>query len=306
MIKIKDCLSVLNRKNIEYEFYGDNKLDINGFSSLYRYKPGSITWLRSIDKLEGLSYIGDFQLVITSREVENIKRFKSQIKVENPRNAFFLILEELWGEKNKNENSISEKAFISKNSTIGSNTSIGINTIISDNVVIGRNCVIGHNVVIKQNVRIGDNCIIQSGAIIGEDGFGFFKDDENNLQQIPHYGGVSIGNNVFIGSNTCIHRGTLDDTTIHDYVKISNLCQISHNSIIKNNTRIVTGSMILGSVTIGENCWIGTSVIRDQRKVGDNTIVGIGAVVTKDIPSNVTVVGNPARIIPTKKKIMNY
>lgn len=306
MVTIKDCLSLLDSNNIDYEFYGDDQLKINGFSSLYKYKPGSITWLRGIENLEDIKYEGDFQLIITSKDVSNIKRFKSQIKVDNPRNVFFKILDEIWGKNNNNNKTISEKAYISKNSTIGNNTSIGINSIISDNVHIGDNCIIGHNVVIKQNVKIGNNCIIQSGAVIGEDGFGFFKDNDKNLQHIPHYGGVNIGDNVFIGSNTCIYRGTLDDTIIHDYVKISNLCQISHNCIIKSNTRIVAGSVILGSVTIGENCWIGTSVIRDQRKVGDNTIVGIGAVVTKDIPENVTVVGNPAKIIPTKKKIMNY
>ena len=119
MVTIKDCLSLLDSNNIDYEFYGDDQLKINGFSSLYKYKPGSITWLRGIENLEDIKYEGDFQLIITSKDVSNIKRFKSQIKVDNPRNVFFKILDDIWGKNNIK--TISEKAYISKNSTIGNN-----------------------------------------------------------------------------------------------------------------------------------------------------------------------------------------
>ena len=112
---------------------------------------------------------------------------------------------------------------------------------------------------------------------------------------MPHFGSVVIGDNVDIGANTTIERGTIDDTVIENGVKIDDLCQISHNVHIGENTNIITNTSIYGSVNIGKNCYIATSIIRNQLKIGDNVTIGMGSVVVKDIQDGSLVFGNPAK-----------
>ena len=144
--------------------------------------------------------------------------------------------------------------------------------------------------------------MIQSGAVLGEDGFAFIKED-NAQKFVKHYGGVTLENHVSIGSQTCVCRGAIDDTYIGEYSKIDNLCHIAHNVIIGKRTIVVCLSAVMGSVHIGDDCWVATSMIRDQRHVGDNCVIGMGSVVVKDIPNGTTVAGNPAKPFVRKEKI---
>lgn len=141
---------------------------------------------------------------------------------------------------------------------------------------------------VKQN---GDAVLIGSNNSIGFEGFGFHKG-----KRIPHKGGVLIGSNVEIGSNTCIDRAVIGDTVIGDNVKIDNLVHIAHGVKIGNGSIIVAGAVICGSVTIGENVWVGANAcIRQHLTIGDNAVIGMGAVVVKDVPAGQTVAGNPAK-----------
>src|SRR5690606_24694729 len=104
-----------------------------------------------------------------------------------------------------------------------------------------------------------------------------------------------IGNDVHIGHNTCIDRGSLSDTIIKGGVKIDNLVHIAHNVEIGENSLIIACSMIAGSVVIGANCWVApSSAIRNAITIGKNTTIGIGSTVNKSIGENETVLGNPA------------
>ena len=149
-----------------------------------------------------------------------------------------------------------------------------------------------------KNIFIGENCSI------GNDGFGVEKDDDGSWVKFPHYGNVILEDNVEISNNVCIDRGVLGDTIIRKGVKIDNLVHIAHNVIIDEHSCIVANAMIAGSVKIGKNCWIGpSSSIRNGVTVGNNVLVGIGSNVVKDIPDNVIVAGNPAKIIRPNNKI---
>ncbi len=107
-----------------------------------------------------------------------------------------------------------------------------------------------------------------------------------------------IGDNVEIGANTCIDRGTLSNTVIGNYVKIDNLCHIAHNVQIGENSTIIALSMIAGSVKIGKNCWIAPcAAIKEKLVVNDGSLVGLGAVVIRDVVSGDVVAGVPARSI---------
>ena len=223
---------------------------------------------------------------------------KTLIYVKNPKLALIHVGNEFFVAKQ--QEGIHPTAVIDPEASIGKGVYIGAYCIIGK-AIIGSNTVILSNVRIYDNVTIGNNCYIKEGVIIGGTGFGYVIDEEGNRVRFPHIGGVLIGSNVDIGSNSCIDRGALSNTIIEDYVKIANLCQIAHNVKIGNNSMIVACSQISGSCQIGKDVWIGPNVtVRDWRKIDDNALVGIGATVVCDIPDNEVWAGNPAKYFRNK------
>ncbi len=188
-----------------------------------------------------------------------------------------------------------KNVLLGKNVKIGKNCSLGHNTIIEHNVSIGDNCNIGNNVLIK-NCQIGNNTNILDGAIVGKKGFGFFPGKKNI--RYPHIGAVIIGNNVEIGCNNTIDRGSLSNTVIGDGTFLDNQVHIGHNVKIGKNC-IITGQVgFAGSSSIGNNVMIGGQAgISGHLKIGDNVQIGGGSGVIKNIPSNTKVMGYPAKNI---------
>lgn len=168
--------------------------------------------------------------------------------------------------------------------------------VIEEGAKIGKNCYIGPHVVIHSCVEVGDNVRIKAGAVIGNEGFGFERDEKGDLFRFPQLGRVIIADGVEVGSNTTIDRGALSDTVIGRNTKINNLVHIAHNVRIGANVAITAQVDISGSSVIGGDVWIGPgSTIRDHVTIGDNAYVGIGSNVVKDIPEDEVWCGNPAR-----------
>ena len=299
-ININSILNYLKESDLKYDYYGKDDFFINKYASLNNIKDNSITWIKnkSYFKEELFNGVKNVLLVVDSDinmdEIEN--KDIGFIICQNPKEVFFSILDEFF-KQDKFEDFISPNSVI-KTKNIGQNVYIGHNCYIDKNVKIGDNVVIKNNVSIEGKVEIGNNTIIHSGVVIGTDGFGYFKNNEGKNIKVPHYGGVIIGNDVEIGANTCIDRGTLDDTLIGDNVKIDNLCHIAHNVVIKDNCSIIALSMLGGSVVLEQNAYIapGASVM-NQLTIGENSLVGMGAVVTKDVEKNKVVAGVPAKVI---------
>ena len=140
------------------------------------------------------------------------------------------------------------------------------------------------NVTIQRECQLGKRCVILPGAVIGSEGFGNARDEQNNWQSIAHLGRVCIGDDVSIGANTTIDRGTIDDTEIHNGVKIDNLVQIGHNVIIGENTAIAAKTGIAGTTTIGKRCMIGGMVgIVGHLTITDDVIVNATSTVNRSI-----------------------
>lgn len=218
---------------------------------------------------------------------------KTLVVVKDPKLALAIVGNEYFVQKPTE--GIHPTAIIDNNAKIGKHVSIGPYAVIG-NVEIGDDSVVSSFVRLYDNVKIGNNCFIKEGAVIGGAGFGFERDEEGNRFRFPQIGGVIIGNNVEIGGNTCIDRGALSDTVIEDYAKIDNLCHIAHNAHIGKNAVVVACAEVSGSCSIGEETWVGPNAcIRDQRSVGSNTMVGMGAVVVKHIGNNEVWAGNPAK-----------
>jgi UDP-3-O-[3-hydroxymyristoyl] glucosamine N-acyltransferase len=184
---------------------------------------------------------------------------------------------------------------ISPDATIGARVRfaagvvIGSDVSIADDVSIGPNTCIA-NTSIARGVSIGANCSI------GLPGFGYARNQAGELERFPHLGRVRIHERVEIGSNTCIDRGSIGDTIIGEGSKIDNLVHVAHNVVLGRNVVLIANSMIGGSTTIGDDAWVAPAVsVMDQIAVGNRSVLGLGAVVLKDVAEDAVMVGNPAR-----------
>ena len=195
---------------------------------------------------------------------------------------------------------ISEDAEIEIGAIVGREAIIGKGTVISAGAVIGYRTVIGANCYVGAGARlthaiIGNDVIIHAGVCVGQDGFGFAMHNRGHLK-IPQIGSVVIADNVEIGANSTIDRGTLGDTRIGEGTKIDNLVQIGHNAVIGRHCMIVAQSGIAGSAELGDFVVMGAkSGVLGHVKVGNGTQIAGMAHVKDDVTSGACMGGTPAR-----------
>jgi len=296
-ITILKIISFIGTKN--YQLQNKMTTPIFNFNSLNIAKKGEISFCTTDGKSgKEMIYKSLATIIICHSSLKfELKKGKSNyIFVENPRYWFiccmknFLIQNPLKG--------IHTTAIVE--SKIPSSVHVGPYSYIEKNVKIGNNSIIHSNVHIHKNTSIGKNCIIDSNSVIGSDGFGYERNNDGKIEMFPHIGGIKIEDDVEIGANVCIDRGTINNTIIGNGTKIDNLVHIAHNVKIGKNCSIVANSLVAGSCILGNNVHVAMSVtIRDQIKVGNNAILGMGSIVTKDVSPNIIVIGIPAK--PIKK-----
>ncbi|CEK12152.1 UDP-3-O-[3-hydroxymyristoyl] glucosamine N-acyltransferase [Legionella hackeliae] len=188
---------------------------------------------------------------------------------------------------------IGHGAYIGENAHIGARCKIGVNTFIGDDVIIGDDCCIENNVSISHTV-MGNHVLVYPGACIGQDGFGFAGDGQE-YYKIPQIGGVVIGNNVEIGANTCIDRGSMSNTEIGDWCRLDNLVQIGHNVKVGKGSILCGQAGIAGSSKLGEYVSLGGKAgVNGHLTVGDRATILIGSVAVQDVEPGARVGGFPA------------
>lgn len=184
------------------------------------------------------------------------------------------------------------------NGQIHYSSNISSTAIIGKNVSIGKNTYIHDKCIIHDNVSIGDNCVIREFSSIGGDGFGFVKDKYGNNLRFPHIGSVVIENNCEIGVFNTVNRGTLGNTIVRRFTKTDAHVHIAHNCEVSANSILTAAAVLSGGVKLGENVWVGpNSVVKQKLELKKDSLIGIGAVVTKSTDDGSVVAGNPAKNI---------
>ncbi|HEK1008676.1 MULTISPECIES: UDP-3-O-(3-hydroxymyristoyl)glucosamine N-acyltransferase [unclassified Pseudomonas] len=179
--------------------------------------------------------------------------------------------------------SIGPFAVIESGARIGANVSIGAHCVIGARCVVGEGGWLAPRVTLYHDVTIGKRVVIQSGAVIGGEGFGF-ANEKGVWRKIAQIGGVTIGDDVEIGVNTAVDRGALSDTRIADGVKLDNQIQIAHNVQIGEHTAMAACVGISGSTRIGKHCTIAGGVgMVGHIDVCDNVFVSGMTMVTRSI-----------------------
>ena len=293
---------------ISGDVVGNSSINIRGVSPLETAKEGFLSFL-SNPRYKKKTETTNASAIIVSKEAGIEGR--NLIVVENPLLALAQVLE-MFHVEDPVPTGISSDARIGKDCelgedlsifpfvTMGDHCKIGKRVRLFSSVSIGNHCTIGDDTTIYSNVsmyrqsKIGSRVIIHSGTVVGSDGYGFAT-DKGKHHKIPQVGGVVIEDDVEIGSNCTIDRGTMNDTVIGEGTKIDNLVQIAHNVIIGEHSLIVAQSGISGSTKIGRGViFAGQSGAAGHLKIGDYAVIAAKSAVFQDVPPKTFVAGSPA------------
>ncbi len=281
---------------------------VKGFCSLLRPQAGHIAFVEK--PLERGQQPPDF--VITTAKLA--PRFSNAIIVENPRLAFVMAMEHFLSLKAPAcKPTISELASVHPDAKLGKGVSVAAFAVIEKGArigsaaVIGANCFVGEDAAIGERSRlhagaavmdrceIGAGCVINSGTVIGSQGFGFVSTREGH-RKFPQVGIVVVEDDVEIGACCAIDRAALDETRIGRGTKIDNLVQIAHNVRIGEHTLIAAQCGFAGSSSVGSWCVIGGQVgVAGGVEIGDGCVVAGQSGVFSSIPPKSKVSGYPAR-----------
>lgn len=294
---IDDVLTTVQIKN--YSILGNPKRTFSAPAALGDSKSGTITFCSIKKNRDPVTIINASKasVILVQKGVDEKKldyTNKTIVIIESPRQVFIKILNACFPPEKK-RGGIHPSSIIDPAATIHPSVYIGPYCVIGK-CSIQEQSVIYPNVIINDNVVIGKQVIISPGCVIGYDGFGYSRNEDGSIEKFPHYGGVIIEDDVELGSNVSIDRGTLGNTIIKKGAKIDNFCHIAHNVVIGKYALVIAHAMVGGSTEIGDYSWIAPSAaLREGIKIGKGALVGLGAVVVKDVPDNTVVIGNPAK-----------
>ena len=291
---------------------------ITRLCSLEDAQEGGICYLTSLEKTDLLKDLKASALIIPQEaQGKELPFAGTLLYAKNPEWAFILLMKYIDASRTKHTPGIHPTAVISNKAQLGQNVSVGAYTVIEDgatigdntvifpqcyigkDVTVGKNCYIYPQVVIREDCVLKDYVILQPGATIGADGFGFTFHDGRH-QKIPQVGNVVLGNDVEIQANTCIDRAKIASTVIGDNTKIDNLVQVGHNVRVGQSSIFCSQVGIAGTTEIGNGVILAGQVgLAGHMKVGDRAQIGAQSGVMGDVPAGQTYFGFPA--IPQKE-----
>jgi len=292
-------------KKLNAKLIGDPEFKVNGIKTLKKANQDEVSFLSRKQYSKQLNSTKAGAVIISDSDKD---LGKGNLIVGQDAYLLYAKATQVFKEINQEQGrqGISKLADISSSARINPNATIGSFCKISDNVEIGDHVIVGSGVVIGESTRIGDrsiiqsnvsiyhsvtignDCIIHSGSVIGSDGLGFARDGED-WEKIEHLGEVILGNNVEVGSNCSIDRGSAGNTMLDDQVKLDNNVHLAHNVHLGRSTVIAANTAIAGSTTLGKNCTVsGVCGIIDNLEITDSVHITAGSLVTKSITESGT------------------
>ncbi|MGB1349470.1 MAG: UDP-3-O-(3-hydroxymyristoyl)glucosamine N-acyltransferase [Flavobacteriaceae bacterium] len=266
------------------DYVGDENFPVLGMNEIHVVKSGDIVFVDH-PKYYDKALKSDATIILINKIVK-CPQGKALLISDNPFDDFNKLTKYF-------------KPFVSSSVSINPDTIIGLDTIIQPNVFIGPNVKIGNNCIIHPNVtiisdtNIGNNVEIGSGTIIGGDAF-YYKKKKNGYDKLISGGGVTIGDNVHIGSSCTIDRGVTSKTTINFGTKLDNQIQIGHDTIIGKNCLIASQTGIAGCCVIEDDVTIWGQVGTNSGiTIGSNSTILGQTGVTKSVVGNKTYFGTP-------------
>lgn len=271
--------------------HGDDGCLIDGVNTLADAEPGQLSFLTNSKYRSHLANTQASVVILSESDLTVCPT--AALVSNNPHLAYAKAASALYGQDFSEAGIhltavVDEMADIDPTAAIGPGCVVEAGAVIGPGVVLGPNCVVGRDcrlgagtrlmasVTLCADTRLGQRCLIQPGAVIGGDGFGFAH-DRGKWVKVPQVGGVRVGNDVEIGANATVDRGAIQDTVIGDGVKVDNLVMIAHNVEVGDHTVIAGNAGISGSSRIGKHCVLGG---------------GVGLVGHIEVADGVTVTGN--------------
>lgn len=276
---------------------GNGDAVVSNLASIKNANSKSITFLSNPKYSNFLETTSAIAVVVHESVV--IKEGMNYLQSDDPY-AVFAKLSSIFKKQDPDKDLplIHPSAVISPSSNIGKNVTLGANVVIGHDCIIEDNVIIKSNVSLVQDVHIGENSIIHSNSILGSDGFGYAPSKAGYIK-IEQLGKLIIGSNVEIGAGCSIDRGALDNTEIHDGVKLDNQVHIAHNVIIGKDSAIAACCAIAGSSVIGKNFQMGgLSGVLGHLSICDDVIIGAHTLITKNIKKP----GNYIGIMPAQNQ----
>ena len=280
---------------VKGELVGDPDLVISSIATIQNASSGCISFLAN-PKYKKFLKESSASAIIVSPEL-SIRLETPGIIAEDPYAAYAIISSMFT----KHRNPYSDKSisyFVHETAEVHDSVIIGPNVYVGPECKIGRNSIVHANSSLVMNVEIGQNTIIHFNSILGSDGFGYAPQKDGYIK-IEQLGKLIVGDNVEVGAACTIDRGAIDNTEIHNGVKLDNQVHIAHNVILGENSAIAASCAIAGSTIIGKNLQMGgLSGILGHLNIADNVLIGAHTLITKSIDKP----GNYVGIMPAQEQ----
>ena len=297
---------------IKGRIIGDENAAIVGVSPIETAQNGQLSFVSQEKFADYISQSEASVIIVSEKFLKNNEANATLIVVEDAYLSFQVLMNLYQQMREEKKSGIEQPSFISDSATLEEDVYIGAFAYVSEkakigqysqiypHVFIGKNVKIGKNCIVYSGARIydycvvGDNCIIHSNSVVGSDGFGF-QPTSDGYQKIPQLGNVILEDNVEIGANCTIDRGTIGSTIIGEGTKIDNLIQIAHNVKIGKNNVIAAQAGIAGSTVIGDWNQIGGQTgIVGHIKIGNQVRIQAQSGVNSNVEDGQTLYGSPA------------
>jgi UDP-3-O-[3-hydroxymyristoyl] glucosamine N-acyltransferase len=294
---------------LDATLHGDPSAEITRVTGIEIAEPGDLTFV-SNPKYAALARTTKASAILVEPSFPEIPT--ATLRVDNPYLAFAFAIE-LFYRPPHYAPGVHPTAAIAASASIGANAHIGAYAVLGDNVTIGDNAVIlphvvfyphsqaGNNLfahahaVVREHCCLGDNVVLQNGAIVGADGFGFARQSDSSWYKIVQSGPAVLEDNVEIQANACIDRASIGETRIRAGAKVDNLVQVGHGSTVGPNTLLCAQVGLAGSTTVGKNVILAGQVgVAGHCTIGDGAIATAQTGIPGDVAPGKVVSGYPA------------